>query len=108
MAGAVRGGTMHIADLHDNSISLGGRDWLAIVTVTVEDDTGAPVDGAAVTGTWKRGAVGTCTTNSTGSCNVEFAARGRNDQLTATDLIHETLTYEPADNVVSTIRVTRP
>ena len=90
-------GTMHIADL-DASGVLMGRTWTATVTATVRDNGAALVSGATMSGTWKRGNVGTCTTDASGMCSVSLATRGRNEQFTVTGITHATITYDPAAN----------
>ena len=93
----VGGGTMHVADLDDSSITQ-GSSWLAIVTVGVVDDTGAAVDVATVTGPFRRGGIGKCTTGATGSCDVELMTTTRGEMFTVTDVTHASLTYDAAAN----------
>jgi PKD repeat protein len=91
------GATMHIADLDASSISQGST-WLAIATVSVVDDTGAPVAGATVSGTFRRGEVGECTTDDAGVCDVELSTSGRRQQYTVTGIGHGSLIYDAAAN----------
>ncbi len=102
------GSTTHIAALTGASVSQGGASWLAIVTVTVEDDNGDAVDGATVTGTWRRGEVSTCSTDGTGTCTIEFSTRGRRNIFTVNDISHGSLTYDSGDNVVTSVTVDQP
>ncbi len=96
-SGATGGGTMHIADL-DGSGVLIRRNWTATVTITVQDNTGLPVSGATVNGTWRRGAVGTCTTSAGGTCSTSFVTKGKSELFTVTGVTHASLTYDPTSN----------
>jgi hypothetical protein len=40
------------------------------VGLVVDQDAAEVVAGAVVTGTWPNGAIGTCTTNTTGTCRI--------------------------------------
>jgi PKD repeat protein len=107
-------GTMHIADLDGSAVST-GRSWTATVTVTVHDGAGALVSGATVSGVWKRGTVGSCTTNELGTCSAVTTATGKIEQFTIAGVAHPTLTYDPAANVDpdgdssgTTITISRP
>jgi serine protease AprX len=91
------GTTMHIADLDGSGVSQ-GRRWTAMVTVRVVDNNGVEVNGATVTGTWRRGAVSTCTTDTSGTCLIEFAAKGRYDIFTVSGVTHGSLTYDATAN----------
>ncbi len=104
----VGGATMHVLLLEGTSYSSGGRDWVAVVTVTVVDGGDQPVQGATVTGTWKRGEVSVCDTGETGSCVIEFAARGRNDEFTVTDITLDGYAYDAAANEMTSVIVSRP
>jgi len=99
--------TTHIADLAGSAVSL-GRTWTATVTVTVHDNTGAVVSGATVSGTWKKGNVGTCTTGVSGTCSVQTTTKARNETYTATSVTHATLTYAPGDNIETSITINKP
>ena len=107
-------GTMHIADL-DASGVVTGRTWTATVTATVRDNGAALVSGATVSGTWRRGNVGTCTTDASGTCSVAISTRARSEQFTVTGVTHASLTYDPAANTDpdgdsngTTIRIKKP
>ncbi|MBI4731940.1 MAG: S8 family serine peptidase [Chloroflexi bacterium] len=65
------GPKVHVSDL-DGAKTIGTKNWKATVTITVVDETGVPVSGAVVTGTWSGGYSGTatCTTGSVGTCSV--------------------------------------
>ncbi len=90
-------GTMYIADLDASAVSM-GRTWTATVTATVRDNGAALISGANVSGTWRRGNVGTCTTDASGTCAVALSTRAKNEQFTVTDVTHASLTYDPAAN----------
>lgn len=90
-------GTMHIADLDASAVSM-GRTWTATVTATVRDDGAALVSGATVSGTWRRGNVGTCTTTASGTCSVVLSTRAKKEQFTVTNVTHASLTYDPSAN----------
>jgi hypothetical protein len=62
--------SMSVADLDGASVSARGGKWRADVTITVRDDLGDPVAGAAVSGAWSNGTNGSgnCTTNGSGLC----------------------------------------
>jgi hypothetical protein len=90
-------GTMHIADLDASAVSM-GRTWTATVTATVRDNGAALISGATVSGTWRRGNVGTCTTDASGTCSVALSTRAKNEQFTITDVTHASLTYDPSAN----------
>ena len=90
-------GTMHIADLDAAAVVM-GRTWTATVTATVRDSGAALVSGATVSGTWRRGNVGTCTTTAGGTCSVALSTRAKNEQFTVTGITHASLTYDPAGN----------
>jgi hypothetical protein len=90
-------GTMHIADLDASAVSM-GRTWTATVTATVRDNGAALVSGATVSGTWKSGAIGMCTTTASGTCSVALSTRAKNEQFTVTGVTHASLTYDPAAN----------
>ena len=83
-------GTMHIADLDASAVSM-GRTWTATVTATVRDNGAALISGANVSGTWRRGNVGTCTTDASGTCAVALSTRAKNEQFTVTDVTHASL-----------------
>ena len=75
-----------------------GRTWTATVTATVRDDGAALVSGATVSGTWRRGNVGTCTTTASGTCSVVLSTRAKKEQFTVTNVTHASLTYDPSAN----------
>jgi hypothetical protein len=107
-------GTMHIADLDASAVSM-GRTWTATITATVQDNGAALVSGATVSGTWRRGNVGSCTTTASGTCSVMLSTRAKNEQFTVTNVAHASLTYDATANTDpdgdsngTTIRVKKP
>jgi hypothetical protein len=88
---------MHIADLDASTVSM-GRTWTATVTATVRDNGAALVSGATVSGTWRSGNVGACTTTATGTCSVALTTTAKNEQFTVRTVTHASLTYDPAAN----------
>lgn len=91
------GTTMHVSDLDGSSLSQ-GTTWLATVTITVVDNNGVPVVGAAVSGTWRRGEAGSCPTNINGMCDIVLSTTGRRQVFTVGDIAHGSLTYDSAAN----------
>jgi hypothetical protein len=89
--------TMHIADLDGSAFTM-RRSWTATVAVTVRDAAEAPVSGATVSGTWKRGILATCTTDASGTCSVSMVTRARSERFTVTGTTHSILTYDPDAN----------
>jgi PKD repeat protein len=85
--------TLHIADLDGSAISV-RRMWTATVTVTVQDDSDALVSGATVSGTWRLGAIGSCTTTTNGTCSVSRRATANREVFTVTGIMHASLTYD--------------
>lgn len=77
-----------------------GSDWIATVLVTVEDASGQPVPGVAVTGSWSAGVTGStsCVTQGSGSCPV---SSNEIDRKGKTPVPSVTLTIESVvgDNV---------
>ncbi|HUF31393.1 MAG TPA: S8 family serine peptidase [Gemmatimonadaceae bacterium] len=89
------------------------RQWRATVTALVHNNSGQPVSGATVTGSWSNGTTGStsCTTGSAGTCSVQTgnvssgtsSVRWNVGTLSATGA-----TYDPALNNASGITVARP
>jgi PKD repeat protein len=92
------GSTMHVNDLDGVSVTV-GRTWMAVITISVEDDGGDGVVGADVAGEWQDGTTVTCTTVSDGTCSVELGDQRRQPvTYTVTDITHGSLTYDPGSN----------
>jgi PKD repeat protein len=62
--------TMSVATLDGTSAATGRNTWAATVTITLLDEDGAPVSGAAVSAGWSVGAADTCITGAAGACSV--------------------------------------
>jgi len=104
------GTTVHIESLIGSSIN-NGSTWTAVATAYVFDDSGNAVSGATVTGHWNGQAAGsaTCTTAGDGSCAMVLENLRKRDG-TATfgvDNVQAGLPYEPADNTVTSIVVSK-
>ncbi len=98
VTGGGGGTTMHIGDLDGASFSE-QRTWRAVVTVYVVSNTGVPVPGATVSGTWRRGGPGSCVTAATGRCDITLTGIKVNaEQYTVTGVSHGSLTYTPSAN----------
>ena len=103
---------MHVTDLDGIGVT-GRRDkWDAQVTITVHDDTGQLVNGAAVSGTWNAGAKGgaSCTTSAVGTCTVtkkNLKSNVASVTFTVTD-VTGLLTYDSETNLVDSVVVSRP
>jgi PKD repeat protein len=69
---------LFVGDLDGTSISQ-GRTWYATVTVYVQDDTGAAVGGATVTGDFSNASGVSCTTASDGTCTVSSNSQRKNN-----------------------------
>lgn len=93
---------VHVADLDGRSSSRGqsGR-WQALVTVTIVDDTGAPVDGATVIAEWSGAASGTVSgTTSGGTVTLSSGnlTGGTSATLEITGVVADGATYQPSSN----------
>ncbi|MEE9140615.1 MAG: Ig-like domain-containing protein, partial [Alphaproteobacteria bacterium] len=94
--------TVHVGDLDATTQKL-QRWWRAIVTISAEDASGAPVPDATVAVTWSGGYSGTasCITGAGGQCSLTSGIMRRRDAsvtLTIDDVGHATLTYQSSDN----------
>ena len=90
--------TMHVADLDAATVAQ-GKMWMAIVSITVVDDQGSPVDGAVVHISWRDGTADSCTTGGDGICSVEEGSlRNRRWSLSVNDVTHGSLSYNAAAN----------
>ncbi len=89
---------MHIADL-DGSAFSEQRTWRAVVTVFVVSNTGTPVQGATVSGSWRRGGPGSCVTTATGRCDITLSGiKVSAEQFVVSVITHATLSYSPSAN----------
>ncbi len=71
------GSNVHVGDL-DASATTSGRSWTANVTVTVHNNSEAPVANATVSGNWSNGTTGSgsCVTNASGQCVISKSGLG--------------------------------
>lgn len=91
---------MHVGDL-DGRLEPFGRNWRAVVTITVHDGSHRPVANANVSGIWNNGysASGACTTDAAGSCTI--ATQKLNSTavtFTVSGISHPSLSYQPSAN----------
>ena len=94
-------GTMHVADLDGSSTAGRGQAWTATVTISVVDDTGAPLSGATASGSWSSGGASSCTTDASGSCSVSASVNAKKAttiDFTVTDLVLAGYAYAAASN----------
>jgi subtilisin family serine protease len=94
--------TVHVADL-DATKTISKSKWTATVTIKVVDQTGAPVTGAVVAGTWSGAynASATCTTTSTGTCSLvtgSMKLTATTVTFTVTNITGTGLTYSATAN----------
>ena len=105
--------TVHIADLVSSSVWIRNK-WNAVVTITVVDQDGNPVNGAVVYGLWSDGASGegSCTSDPDGRCDITKSNNKSNlasITFSVVDITKPGYVYDPSDNQVSaTIIVYRP
>jgi hypothetical protein len=91
---------LHIADL-DGSAEVNSKRWDATVEAQVVDAGGAPVSNATVSGAWRIGGGGSCTTDSSGICRLtktRIKASVPSLAFTVNDVMHSALPYVPGDN----------
>lgn len=102
---------IHVADLSGSAQSNRNR-WGATVTITVRDDAGNPVDDATVAGTWSHTTTAaSCITGTSGTCEVTSGWVPRSTSsvtFTVADVSASNATYNPGQNVESSITVTKP
>jgi PKD repeat protein len=104
--------TLHVGGLA-GSTAKSRSQWRATVTITAHDQTGAPVAGVTVTGTWSGGYSGSasCTTGTTGACPVTSAwLANRTSSVTYTvgSLSKDGYDYDASANVATSITVSKP
>lgn len=95
--------TLHISDIDGSSNKEGSRRWRVNITLHVNDNLGAPVANAAVSGDWSNGLSGSasCTTDSNGMCVIQSdKIKNRKSSVTfsVTAIQHNTLNYNAVDN----------
>jgi hypothetical protein len=101
--------TLRVGDLSATKSIRGGK-WGVTVTITVKSGSGALISGATVAGTWtgaKTGAA-TCTTSTSGTCQVVASnMSGTSVTFTTTSLAKTGHTYDPTANVKTAITITK-
>ena len=107
------GGSVHVASLTPSTNRNGKAGWKATVTVGVQDSSNSPVANVTVSAGWSDGytASGSCTTGTAGTCSIGTPRLDNSITsvtLTVNNLTHATLTYNPADNVVTSVVVNKP
>jgi subtilisin family serine protease len=90
-----------------------GGNWKASAVVTVRDvQTGAAVGNATVTGAFSVGGNASCVTAGTGSCTLTSGSIKSNSAssttLTGTGISGSSLAYDPSQNSVTQIVITKP
>lgn len=102
-------GTMNISGLTGSASSRNGG-WTARVTIAVVDGATAPVDGAAVSGSWSTGTGSSCTTGASGTCTISLNVNKKTasvDWILST-VTHATLIYDDGGNQALSITIFRP
>ncbi len=98
------GGTMHVADIVVTRTP-SGRKYYGLCSVTIVDDGGAPLAGAAVTvyytGTNSGTLTATTGTNGVASFTTVKSTASVPFCFEVTDVTHASLTYAPGDNLVT-------
>lgn len=95
------------------SATKSGGNWRASATVTVRDvNSGSGVSNATVSGSFSPGGTTTCVTASDGSCTLTSSALKYNaapsTTLTGTGVSGTQLNYDPSQNTVSQIVISKP
>jgi PKD repeat protein len=103
--------SLHVGDLSSTARSV-KKFWKADVKVTVLDANENPVGRAVVSGIWSDGTSDSCTTDATnGQCVVKMTKISNSEvevTFTVSDVTHDTLSYEPNDNIETQIIVYKP
>ena len=102
--------TMHVGFM-SSWAELNRRRWDAYVSITVLGQSGAPVVGAIVEGSWDDGSTSSAVTDENGQCTVSkprIKTSVSSTSFSFTGLAQNDYIYDPASNVQSTIEVSRP
>jgi hypothetical protein len=96
-------GTVHIGDLDNTSNNPGNPNWNARTRVTVHNGSHVAVAGTIVSGTWtynSTSVAGTCTTNTSGQCQVTLNISDSigSATFTVTNVTIAGMTYQSSDN----------
>jgi len=89
-----------------------GKNWQAVVTVTVRDvNTSAVVPNANVSGAFSPGGTASCLTTSTGSCTMtsgQISSSYAQTNFSVTGVTGSGLVYDASQNSASQISIARP
>ena len=108
---------VHIADLAGSPTPDGGSNWIATITITVQNASNAAVNSATVTGSFNNGGGTnlTCITNASGTCTIASASVKKSGSgsvasfiFTVSNISGTLMTYNSAANVESSITVNKP
>ena len=109
-AATLQADTLHVSALAGTAAPNRNR-WDASVAITVVDQDGNPVAGAAVQGSWSAGGSSTAVTNASGQCTVsktKIKTSVTSTTFTVTSLSGSGYIYDPGSNVVGSIAVSSP
>jgi hypothetical protein len=102
-------------DVIDRADDPPGNFWLATVEVTIVDALGDPVPGAIITATWTPTSgetQTTCVTTELGACRFTQQKMNKNTvgsvTFTVSNVTGEGITYQPDQNVTSSVSVPKP
>jgi cysteine-rich repeat protein len=114
----VKGRTVHIgAEITGTSANVNTSTWKGTVTVTVFDETNAPIAGAKVLGAWSPTPFGNppflCTTGANGQCTIStgnnaFSESVAQETWTVTSITLKNFKYNPAADVDTDVTLTNP
>jgi subtilisin family serine protease len=93
----------HIGDLDGANQTVNNKNWRALVTVTVHNDSHTVVANATVSGNWSGGLTGTgsCVTNASGVCTITSAnisTRNTSATFTVSNVSASGYTYQASSN----------
>lgn len=96
----------HVGDLA-GSVSTRGRNWAAVVTITVHDGAHASLAGATVSGSFSDGSSGSCTTDGSGTCSLSSANSKASGTVTfdVSGITGTGISYSAAANHESSVSV---
>lgn len=102
-----------VGSLSGVGTNVSSRYWRATATIGVSTPAGTPLFGATVTGSFSpSGGTKSCTTNGAGTCSITSSDLRRNSvgsvTFTVTGIAHATHAYDPNDNLVSQVPISRP
>jgi hypothetical protein len=94
--------SMHVGDI-DGTTEVKGKNWNAIVVITIHDNNHKPVANATVNGNWGNAYTGTgsCITNTSGSCTIKSGRAAKDSSVitfTVGSISHSSLPYVSTNN----------